>query len=76
MDAIDYGVALVGAAHIGLGSDFDGTVETATDASGVALITQELLKRGYVREDIAQIMGDNVRRVLMEVLPSDLQHNE
>ena len=68
-DAIDYGVALVGVKHIGLGSDFDGTVETPVDASGIGLITHELLLRGYSDAEIAMIMGGNVRRVLLQVLP-------
>jgi microsomal dipeptidase-like Zn-dependent dipeptidase len=67
--SIKYGRDLVGADHIGLGSDFDGTVTTPFDASGMALVTQELLKEGFTPGDIAKIMGGNVLRVLKAGLP-------
>ena len=60
-------VAVIDAAA--LGSDFDGSVEVPWDASQLAVITQELMDRGYSEEDIAKIMGGNTVRVLGEVLP-------
>lgn len=67
--SIKYVRDLVGADYVGLGSDFDGTVTTPFDASGMALITQELLKQGFSDAEIAKIMGGNVLRVLLADLP-------
>ena len=43
--------SVVGADHVGLGSDFDGAVPTPFDASGMALLTAALLARGPRRGD-------------------------
>ena len=57
--------------HVALGSDFDGAVRTLFDASGMALVTEALLDAGFLPADIRKIMGENVIRVLREVLPED-----
>lgn len=67
--AIHYAVNIVGADHVALGSDFDGGVTTPFDSSGWALITDTLLQEGLSEQDIHKIMGENVVRVLLEVLP-------
>ena len=67
--AIEYTVNLVGVDHVGLGSDYDGAVETPFDASGMALITEELMKKGFSEQDIRKIMGGNTVRVLGQTLP-------
>jgi membrane dipeptidase len=67
---IDHIVRLVGAAHVGLGSDFDGisnTPEGLKDVSGYPAITAELLRRGYDETDIVKILGGNVLRVMRAV---------
>ncbi|MFD8880069.1 dipeptidase [Corynebacterium xerosis] len=69
VDAIDHVVEVAGIDAAALGSDFDGSVEVPWDTSQLAVITQELMDRGYSDEDIAKIMGDNTLRVLGEVLP-------
>ncbi len=69
VDAIDHVVKVAGIDAAALGSDFDGSVEVPWDASQLAVITQELVDRGYSEEDIAKIMGGNTLRVLGEVLP-------
>lgn len=73
-DSIDYAVSLAGIDHVALGSDFDGSVTTAIDASEYAAITHELLKRGFSEDQIAAVMGENTIRFMLEVLPS--QTNE
>jgi len=55
--------------EVGLGSDFDGGVTTPFDSSGWALLTEALLQEGFSEQDIHKIMGENVVRVLLEVLP-------
>ncbi|WP_295627208.1 dipeptidase [uncultured Corynebacterium sp.] len=69
VDAIDHVVEVAGIDAAALGSDFDGSVEVPWDTSQLAVITQELMNRGYSEEDIAKIMGGNTVRVLGEVLP-------
>ena len=69
VDAIDHVVEVAGIDAAALGSDFDGSVEVPWDTSQLAVITQELMDRGYSDEDIAKITGGNTVRVLGEVLP-------
>ena len=68
-NAIRYTVGVVGAEHVALGSDFDGAVTEPFDSSGLALITQALLQQGMSEHDIRLVMGENVARVLSQVLP-------
>lgn len=69
VDHIDYVVNLIGIDHVGIGSDFDGGGELSNcmDVSQFPLITDELLKRGYLKEDIEKIWGANFLRVFAEV---------
>lgn len=69
VDAIEHVIEVGGLRTAALGSDFDGAVVTGWDASDVAVITQELLRRGHSEADVAAIMGGNTIRVLGEVLP-------
>ncbi|HXB95803.1 MAG TPA: dipeptidase [Puia sp.] len=67
LDHIDYIVRLIGPDHVGLGSDFDGIEsppQQLDDVSTYPIITRELLKRGYKRDDIKKILGGNFIRVL------------
>jgi membrane dipeptidase len=64
-----YAANLVGVEHVALGSDFDGAVTEPFDATGVVEITQALLDEGFSDEEVALIMGGNVRRLLSETLP-------
>jgi membrane dipeptidase len=68
--AIQYAAGIVGMDHVALGSDFDGSSTEPFDASGLALVTDALLKRGFSEQDIHKIMGENVVRVLLEALPN------
>ncbi len=66
IDHIDYIVKLIGADHVGLGSDFDGIEsppQQLNDVTTYPLITRELLKRGYKPADIKKILGGNFIRV-------------
>jgi membrane dipeptidase len=68
IEHIDYMVKLVGADHVGLGSDFDGATmpEGMNDVSYLPRITQALLDRGYSEADIRKILGENTLRVMEE----------
>jgi len=39
------------------------------DASGLALLTEAMLKANFSPEEVAAIMGGNVLRVLRQTLP-------
>lgn len=67
--SIRYTVDLVGVEHVALGSDFDGSVQTPFDTTGLSLITAGLLADGFSEADIAMIMGGNVVRLLQATLP-------
>ena len=67
--AITYTMRLVGADHVGLGSDFDGAVTTPFDATGLPQVTQALLDEGMTEDDVARVMGGNAIRLLRQSLP-------
>jgi membrane dipeptidase len=66
IDHIDHAVKLVGADHVGLGSDFDGAdmPEGLEDCSKLPKITEALLRKGYSDEDVRKILGGNTLRIL------------
>ncbi|HUH47839.1 MAG TPA: dipeptidase [Arenibacter sp.] len=69
IDHIDYMVKLIGIDHVGISSDFDGGggIEGWADASETQNITLELVRRGYSKNDIAKLWGENLLRVLDQV---------
>ena len=67
LDHIDHIVRVAGVEHVGLGSDFDGTLflpHEIGDVSGFPRVTSGLLDRGYSESDIEKILGENALRVL------------
>jgi membrane dipeptidase len=68
---IDYIKSLVGNVDcISLGSDFDGIEVTPTgleDVTKFPAITEALLQRGYTRQDVRKILGENFMRVFRAV---------
>jgi membrane dipeptidase len=68
VEHIDHAVGLVGAHHVGLGSDFDGAFMPAgmEDASKFPKIAESLLRRAYSGSDIRKILGENTLRVMAE----------
>lgn len=69
VDHIDYMVKLIGIDHVGISSDFDGGggIIGWTDASETKNVTIELVKRGYTKEEIAKLWGENLLRVMDQV---------
>jgi len=70
VDHIEHVIKVAGIDYVGLGSDFDGidsAPEQLEDVSKYPFITQELLNRGYRKEQILKILGGNFLRVFREV---------
>jgi membrane dipeptidase len=69
VDHIEHIIKVAGIDHVGLGSDFDGinrVPKQLEDVSCFPYITQELLNRGYKKEEIYKVLGGNVLRVLRD----------
>ena len=66
---IDYTVNLVGIDHVGIASDFNGGGGIAgwDNARDTLNVTIELVRRGYGEEQIAQLWGGNLLRVMEAV---------
>jgi membrane dipeptidase len=69
--AIAHAVAVIGADHVALGSDFDGAVPVPFDASGMALLTDALLAVGLDEATIAAVMGGSAIELLGQCLPAN-----
>jgi len=66
VDHIEHIIKMAGIDHVGIGSDFDGIDSTPVqleDVSKYPLITQELLNRGYKKDQILKVLGGNIMRV-------------
>lgn len=67
---IDHVVRLVGADHVGLGSDYDGVAYVPAGLDDVSMlpnITFALCKKGYRDAEIEKILGGNLLRLWQEV---------
>lgn len=64
-----YTLELVGPEHVGMGADWDGGggVDGMKDVADLPKVTAALLDAGYSQQDIANIWGGNLMRVLREV---------
>ncbi|MFZ7096947.1 dipeptidase [Luteimonas dalianensis] len=71
LDQIDYGVALIGVDHIGLGSDFDGVggdlPEGLRTVADFPNLVAGLQGRGYSDGDIRKILGGNMLRAWSDI---------
>ena len=69
VEHIDHAVKLVGADHVGLGSDFDGGSMPVgmEDCTQLPKITEALMRKGYSTSDIRKILGENTLRLLSDV---------
>lgn len=68
-DHIDHVRKICGLDHVGLGGDFegfDGPPDGLEDVSCYPALLTELTKRGYNREEIKQVAGSNLVRVLRQ----------
>jgi microsomal dipeptidase-like Zn-dependent dipeptidase len=69
VEAILHVIEVAGIDHVGLGSDFDGTITAPLDTAGLPQITAGLVAAGLPEPDIGKILGANLRRVLDTNLP-------
>ena len=67
--AIRYAVDLMGAEHVALGSDYDGATAVMLDVSELAALTEAMLQANFTEREIRLVMGENVKRFLLENLP-------
>jgi len=66
-DHLDHIRRVAGAAHVGIGGDFDGITETVQgleDVSKYPDLLAELVKRGWTDAELRGLVGENVLRVL------------
>ena len=70
VDALRYGIDLLGVDHVALGSDYDGTITAPFDTSQLLLLTSEMLARGFSETEIRKVMGLNLVRLLERELPA------
>ena len=71
IDHIDYIAQLIGIDHVGLGSDFDGIPvlpKGIEDCTKLPVVTEKLLERGYSKNDVRKILGENFKRVFKKVV--------
>ncbi len=69
-DHIEHVRDLIGADHVGLGSDFDGipvVAEGLEDVSTFPALIAELSRRGWTEAELRKAAGENVLRVMREV---------
>lgn len=77
-DHFDHVVELVGADHVGIGSDFDGVGDSLPvgikDVSTYPALIEELLRREYTPQQIEAMLGGNLMRVWEAVEQVAAQH--
>lgn len=67
VDHFDHAINLIGADHVGIGTDFDGvpTLPVGMDnCSMLPNLTAELLKRGHTENTLTNMLGNNALRVM------------
>jgi microsomal dipeptidase-like Zn-dependent dipeptidase len=67
--SIVHAVSVIGADHVGLGSDWDGAVPVPFDAAGLPALTDALLEAGLDDGTIRAVMGENALRLFAASLP-------
>ncbi|MEM6583628.1 MAG: dipeptidase [Pseudomonadota bacterium] len=75
LDHVDHAVQVAGIDHVGLSGDFDGGGGVAgwDSAADSPNVTAGLLQRGYSKEDIAKLWGQNLLRVMRAVQAAGTQ---
>jgi microsomal dipeptidase-like Zn-dependent dipeptidase len=68
VEAMKYIKSVAGVECIALGSDYDGSMTAPFDVTGLPLLVEELLNQGFSENEIRAIMGENVKRFMLENL--------
>jgi membrane dipeptidase len=71
VDHIEHMIKVAGIDHVGLGSDFDGVKAVPRgmeDCTKLPWLTEELVRRGYADGEIKKVLGENVLRLMEEVI--------
>ena len=72
VDHIDHVARVAGIDHVGLGSDFDGVSGLLpvgmNDVTRLPYLVDPLFQRGYSDQDVTQILGGNMLRVMEDLL--------
>ena len=69
LDQIEHVARVAGIDHVGLGSDFDGTLflpEGASDVAGFPNVTAGLFERGFSESEIRKVLGENLLRAFAQ----------
>jgi membrane dipeptidase len=77
IDHIDHIAQVAGVDHVGIGSDFDGVSAVPMgmeDVTRLPRIAQALLDRGYSEQDVSEMLGGNMLRVMERVLDGAARH--
>lgn len=67
LDQLEHVARVAGVDHVGLGSDFDGTLflpEGANDVAGFPQISAGLMQRGWSPAELRKLLGENLLRAL------------
>ena len=69
VEAMKHVKSIAGVECIALGSDYDGAATVPFDVTGLPLLVEEMMKQGFTESEIRAIMGENVKRYLLDQLP-------
>ncbi len=70
VDHIDHIKKVAGIDHVGIGSDYDGVPFLPPPMKGaedLALVTYEMLRRGYTETEIRKVLGENFLRAMSQM---------
>lgn len=65
VDAMKHIKSIAGIDCIALGSDYDGSIKAPFDITGLPLLVEEMMNRGFTKPEIEAIMGGNLKRFML-----------
>ena len=71
LDHVDHAVGVAGVDHVGIGTDHGAVrfdIDGLEDCAKLPALTEGLLRRGHAEADVRKILGENVLRVMAEVI--------
>jgi len=68
LDHVDHIVNLIGIKNVMIGSDFDGGGILLKDSSEFSKVTEGLISRGYSKQEIKRILGENALDIMRKVV--------